>query len=97
MLILGMGAAVWIWCAGIIYRCIVGEFFSLPTGSLLFRIIVGVLLLGAGSFLLLGSLFCINHWLGGHIMVTVGATGMIAAILAELIHYLIKRKQIHNS
>jgi hypothetical protein len=92
MLILGMGGAVWIWCAGIIYRCIADEIFSLPSGSLLFQILVGLLLLGAGSFLLMGALFCLNHWPGGHIMVTVGAAAMIVAILAELILYLHKKK-----
>ena len=92
MLILGMGGAVWIWCAGIIYRCISSDMFSLPSGSLLFRILVGLLLLGAGFFLLMGTLFCINHWPGGHIMVTVGAAAMIVAILAELILYLHKKK-----
>jgi hypothetical protein len=92
LLILGMGGAVWIWCAGIIYRCIADEIFSLPSGSLLFHILVGLLLLGAGFFLLMGTLFCINHWHGGHIMVTVGAAAMIVAILAELILYLHKKK-----
>ncbi len=92
MLILGMGGAVWIWYAGIIYRCLASDMFSLPSGSLLLRILVGLLLLGAGSFLLMGTLFCINHWPGGHIMVTVGAAAMIVAILAELILYLHKKK-----
>ena len=93
MIILGFGLAVYVLVAFMIYRCNVHVKATQPDLDRFLWIISFSLLALFGSILIMGILFTLNHWPGGHIQSLIGGIGTCIALVVMLFPFLRNRNK----
>ena len=92
MICLGFGLAVYVLVALMIYRCIVRVKTTRADLDRFLWIISFISLALFGSILIMGILFSLNHWPGGHIQLLIGGIGTCIALVVLLLPFLRNRK-----
>ena len=99
MIVLGITSAIYVFIGFIIYCCIlVGKDKTKPVSFKVFSIVALVFFAHAVGMSVVGAMFYIMHWPGGHISMIMGAIFALPALAAMIIALANKNKnkQLNN-